>query len=187
MFKKMLLKFTAFDLVIIALLAAAGVATKPFVRVLAQLLTGTLIPNGAVAGVFYMLWIVLACCIVKKRGTAILFGLVQAILVVAFDMLGNRGPVGNLLVYVTPGIALDLIMLLFPLYVSGIIAAFCAGATANVAGSVIMSLVFMRLPMVPMLIAAVIAAVFGGLGGVLAFKIYQRVMLLKASGGGVGT
>ncbi|MDO9535035.1 MAG: hypothetical protein Q7J85_06810 [Bacillota bacterium] len=37
MVKKFLLKFSTFDFVIIALLSACGIATKPFVRLLAQI------------------------------------------------------------------------------------------------------------------------------------------------------
>ena len=110
MFKKFLVKFSTFDFVIIALLSACGIATKPFVRLLAQVFTGTFIPIGTVAGIFYMLWIVLACSIVKKRGTAILVGIVQCVLVEMFDMLGNRG-LANLLVYEVPALTLDIGML----------------------------------------------------------------------------
>ena len=102
MFGKFLAKYTTFDFMIIALLSACGIATKPFVRILAQIFTGSIIPVGTVAGIFYMLWIVLACTIVQKRGTAILVGIVQSVLVVVFDMLGNRG-LANLLVYVVRG------------------------------------------------------------------------------------
>lgn len=63
---KFLARFSTFDLVMIALLSAGGVAIKPFVRILAEVLAGTIIPSGTVAGVIYMLWIVLACSITKK-------------------------------------------------------------------------------------------------------------------------
>ena len=172
--KKLLRSFTTFDLVIIALLAACAIASKPFVRLLTQMLTGTLIPAGAVAGVFYMLWIVLACSITKKRGTAILMGIVQSLLVVIFDMLGNMG-LGNLLVYIVPGIILELGMLLFPRYVSSIFSGFTAGMLANVTGSFLKGLVFMRLPLAPLLISLGLAAISGGLGGVIGYKLYAMI------------
>jgi len=172
--KKFLGRFTTFDLVSIALLSACGIAAKPFVRLLTQMLTGTIIPAGAVAGIFYMLWIVLACGVTKKRGTAILVGIVQALLVVVFDMLGNMG-LGNLLVYILPGIVLELGMLLFPGYVSSVFSGFTAGMLANVTGSFLKGLVFMRLPLVPLLISLGLAAVSGGAGGVIGFKLYDMV------------
>ncbi len=171
MINKILAKYTTFDFVIIALLSACGIATKPFVRLLAQIFTGSLIPVGTIAGIFYMLWIVLACAIVKKRGTAILVGIVQSVLVVVFDMLGNRG-LANLLVYVVPGVTLELVMLFFPHYVSSLLSGFVAGGVANATGSLIMGLVFMRLPFIPLLVSLIGSSFFGGLGGIVGFKLY---------------
>ena len=174
MLRKLLKGFTTFDLVIIALLSAGGIATKPFVRLLTQIATGTLIPSGAVAGVIYMFWIVLACSITKKRGTAILVGIVQSMLVIVFDMLGNKG-VANLLVYIMPGIALELVMLFFPRYVGSVFSGFVAGMVANATGTLIMGLIFMRLPVIPLAISLGIASFFGGIGGVFGFSLF-RVM-----------
>ncbi|MDY6827097.1 MAG: ECF transporter S component [Bacillota bacterium] len=174
MFKKYLQHFTTTDLVIIALLSAGGIATKPFVRVLAQIFTGSLVPIGTVAGIFYMLWIVLACIIVNKRGTAILVGIVQSVLVVVFDMLGNRG-LANLLVYVVPGITLELVMFLFPHYVSSFVSSFMAGGVANATGSFIVSWLFMRLAPIPLIGAVAISYLFGGIGGLIAFKLHEII------------
>ncbi|MGM0653021.1 MAG: ECF transporter S component [Bacillota bacterium] len=174
MVSKFLQKFTTSDLVIIALLAAGGIATKPFVRALGQIFVGTIVPIGTIAGIFYMLWIVLACCIVQKRGTALLVGIVQSVLVIAFDMLGNRG-IANLLVYIAPVIVMELVMLLFPRYVSSFISSFTAGGVTNAAGSFIVSWVFMRLPLVPLLGSMVVSLFFGGFGGILAYKLYAVV------------
>jgi len=171
MFKKFLVRFSTFDFVIIALLSACGIATKPFVRLLAQVFTGTFIPIGTVAGIFYMLWIVLACSIVKKRGTAILVGIVQSVLVVVFDMLGNRG-LANLLVYVVPGITLEIAMLLFPHYVSSSLSGFLAGGVCNATGSLIVGWLFLRMPFIPLLGSLIVSFFFGGIGGFVAFKLF---------------
>lgn len=180
MMNKMLARYTSFDLVIIALLSACGIAIKPFVRLLTQVLTGTIIPAGAVAGVFYMLWIVLACCLTKKRGTAILVGTVQSLLVVVFDLLGNMG-LGNLLVYILPGVVLELGLLLFPGYVSSLPSAFLAGMLANMTGAFLKGLVFMRLPSVPLIASVGLAAVSGGFGGMIACKLYALIAGINRS------
>lgn len=185
MVKKALQHFTTSDLVIIALLSAGGIATKPFVRILAQIFTGSLVPVGTVAGIFYMLWIVLACCIVQKRGTAILVGIVQSVLVVAFDMLGNRG-LANLLVYVVPGITLEMVMLLFPRYVSNKISSFTAGGVANATGAIIVGWLFMRLPAIPLLGSTAVSLLFGGIGGVVAYKLYAIVRGFRMKAGEPG-
>ncbi|NLW07986.1 MAG: ECF transporter S component [Clostridia bacterium] len=180
MSKRYLMKFTTLDLVIITLLSACGVASKPFVRLLAQIFTGTLIPIGTLAGAIYMLWIVLACSMVKKRGTAILVGIVQAVLVVVFDMLGNRG-LANILVYVVPGIVLELGMLLFPAYVAGTFSAFVAGALANASGSAIVGVLFLRLHYIPLFASLFTSAVTGGIGGILAFRLFVILRKLKTA------
>lgn len=179
---KLLKKFTTFDLVMIALLSASGIAVKPFVRALTQVATGTIIPAGSVSGIIYMLWIVLACSITKKRGTAILVGIVQSILVIVFDMLGNRG-VGNLLVYIVPCIIMETAVLPFPNYVSSILSGFFAGMVLNITGSLIVSVVFMRLPLVPVLFGSGVAAVSGGIGGVVGFKLYDSMISMNKSSG----
>jgi len=185
MVKRFLLQFSTSDLVIIALLSAGGIATKPFVRALSQVLTGSLVPIGTVAGIFYMLWIVLACCIVQKRGTAVLVGIVQSVLVLAFDMLGNRG-LANLLVYIVPGITLELVMLLFPRYVSSLFSSFTAGGVANTTGAVIVGWLFMRLPFIPLLGSAAVSLLFGGFGGIIAYKLYAIVQGFRGKTAGSG-
>ena len=90
--KKFFIKFTVFDLVLIALVAALGIATKPVIVPLVHIITGPLfIPGGAVAGGFYMMWIVVGAGITGKRGTASLIALVQAIMVIAIGVFGTHG------------------------------------------------------------------------------------------------
>ena len=93
---------------------------------------------------------------------------------IVFDMLGNRG-LGNLLVYVVPGLALELIMLLFPRYVSTWFSALVAGGIANATGSLIVSWVFLRLPFIPLASSFLVSFFFGGIGGVLGYKLYAVV------------
>ena len=73
--QKMLDRFSLFDLIIIAMMEALGIAIKPVVVPLAHIITGPLfIPSGAVAGGFYMMWLVLGFGLTGKRGTAFLIG-----------------------------------------------------------------------------------------------------------------
>ncbi|GAG99538.1 unnamed protein product, partial [marine sediment metagenome] len=56
MVRKFLQRFSLFDLVIIAMVAALGIATKPVITPLVHIITGPLfIPGGAIAGGFYMM------------------------------------------------------------------------------------------------------------------------------------
>ena len=106
--QKFLDRFSLYDLIIVAMLAALGVVTKPIIVPLAHIITGPLfIPSGAVAGGFYMMWMVLGYGITGIRGTMTLIGLVQAILVMATGIVGSHG-VLSLLTYTAPGLLADL-------------------------------------------------------------------------------
>ena len=91
--KKISLKtFTSFDLVVIAIVSALGIALKPIIVPLVHIITGPLfIPGGAIAGGFYMLWIVLGIGYIKKFGTGTLIGIVQGILVIVTGAMGTHG------------------------------------------------------------------------------------------------
>ncbi|MCR5649089.1 MAG: ECF transporter S component, partial [Oscillospiraceae bacterium] len=81
--KKLLKRFTVRDLLIIAAMAALGIAIKPVVVPLAHLISSPLmIPGGAIAGGLYMMWIVVAFGLTGKHGAPTLTALVQAILVI---------------------------------------------------------------------------------------------------------
>ncbi|MDD3282826.1 MAG: ECF transporter S component, partial [Candidatus Cloacimonetes bacterium] len=66
----MLKKFSVKDLIIIAALAALGIAVKPLVGPFFKMISRPMgIPGGSFAGGFYMMWLVLAVVIVDKPFT----------------------------------------------------------------------------------------------------------------------
>ena len=82
--KRFLNSFKVHHLVIIAMMAGLGIAVKPLVVSLAHLITGPLfIPGGALAGGFYMMWLVLGAALLNRSGAATLIGLVQSVMVLA--------------------------------------------------------------------------------------------------------
>ena len=112
MLGKLIQKFTLFDLVLLALMACLGIATKPIIVPLTHIITGPLfVPGGVIAGGFYMLWIVLGAALVQKPGTATLIAIVQAIMVTATGIFGTHG-FFNIFTYILPGLAVDLVMLI---------------------------------------------------------------------------
>lgn len=166
-------KFSVFDLVVIAMVAALGIAMKPIIVPLIHILTGPLfIPGGAVAGGFYMMWIVVGAGFVGKRGTATLIAVVQAILVLAIGVFGTHG-VMSLITYSLPGIAVDLFLLITRQRCRNIISCFFAGMVANLVGTVLSNFVFFRLPLIPLLLTIGSGALSGGLGGLLAYSIIK--------------
>lgn len=172
-------RFTAFDFIVMALMAAIGVATKPFITALAHIITGPLmIPGGSVAGGFYMLFLVLGAAIVGKRGAALLIALVEALLVVVTGMLGSHGLV-SFITYLLPGLGVELLWLLIRHNGCCVVCCFLGGVIANLLGCFSVNLVFFRLPAVPLVIMLCTAALSGGLGGILAWNINK--LLLKGS------
>ncbi len=173
--QKFLDRFSLYDLIIIALLAALGIATKSIIVPLAHIITGPFfIPSGAVAGGFYMMWLVLGFGITGRRGTMTLIGLVQAILVIATGIVGSHGVI-SLLTYTMPGILADLGLFLIGHRVCCLPCSFLAGLLCNITGTIMVNLVYFRLPLIPLVLSLSIAALSGGLGGMLAFKILEQI------------
>ena len=167
--------FTTRDLVIIAVLAALGIAVKPVVVPLAHLVSAPLfIPAGALAGGLYMMWLVVGMGIVGKRGTATLIALVQALLVMLTGVVGSHGAL-SLISYTLPGIVMDLGLWLTGHRACCLRCCFLAGILANVTGTLMVSFVFFRLPPIPMALALCTAALSGGVGGVLAWEVIKAL------------
>lgn len=170
---KILQKFSVYDLVIIAVMAALGIAVKPIVVPLAHMISGPLmIPGGALAGGFYMMWLVAAYGITGKPGTASLTALIQALLVLFTGIVGSHGLM-SLFTYLAPGIAMDLVLLLINHRVCCRGCAAVAGAVANVTGTCCVNLIFFRAPGVYMILLLTISLLSGAVGGLLAWELIK--------------
>lgn len=174
-----LAKFSAFDLVIIAMMAALGVAVKPIVVSLVHIITGPLfMPGGSLAGGFYMMWLVLGAGLVNKRGTATMIGLVQSIMVIAIGVYGTHGII-SLLTYTLPGLTVDLLLWITRREPAEKLAMFMGGIGANLCGVILSNVVFFRLPLVPFLFSISAGALSGALGGLLAWLVAARFSKLN--------
>jgi len=180
--RKFFIRFTVFDLIIIALVAALGIATKPVIVPLVHMITGPLfIPGGAVAGGFYMMWIVIGAGITGKRGTTTLIALVQAIMVIAIGVFGTHG-IMSLVTYLIPGLAVDLFLIISRQNCRNIVSCFFAGMIANIAGTVMTNLIFFKLPWIPLLLTIAASALSGGLGGLLAHSLTKGFKKINIAG-----
>ncbi len=173
--KKFLNRFSMYELVIIALTSALGIAVKPIVVPLIHIITGPLfIPGGAAAGGFYMLWLVLGIGLTGKIGTGTLIGLIQALLVIVTGAYGSHGAI-SLITYTLPGVMVDIgSKLAGDKYFSATVF-FILGLLANVSGTFLSSLAFFRLPLIPLLLSLSAASLSGGLGGLIAYKIAKEI------------
>jgi len=173
LFQRAIRRFTVRELVLIAVMAALGIALKPIVVPFAHLVSAPLlIPGGALAGGLYMMWLVVAMGLTGKRGTATLVGVVQAILVLITGVAGSHGLM-SLLSYTLPGIVMDLGLFVMRHRVCCLTCAFVAGILANVTGTVVVNCIFFSLPLIPLLLSLAVAAFSGGLGGLLAWTLLK--------------
>jgi len=172
--KEFLNRFSIFDLILISLMACLGIATKPIIVPLAHMITGPLfIPGGVIAGGFYMMWIVMGAALVKKPGTATLIALVQAVVVMAAGFFGTHGFM-SLFTYILPGISVDLVLLAVKHRGCCLSCCFAAGIAANISGTLLVNLVFFRLPLIPLVLSLAVASLSGGIGGIIAHTVTRQ-------------
>lgn len=170
--------FTLIDYIIIAMMASLGIAIKVIVVPLAQIITGPLlIPGGVVAGGFYMLFLLLAESITGKRGAALLVALVQAIIVTVTGSMGSHGAV-SLLTYTLPGLAVDVLYFVIRHKACCATCCFVGGVVANIVGSFAVNIAIFNLSTVPMLLSLCVAALSGGLGGLVANSVAVNIRKL---------
>ena len=175
-FNRALQKFSVYDLVVISVMAALGVALKPIVVPLAHVVSAPFgIPAGSFAGGLYMMWLVVGFGITGKYGTGTLIGFVQACAVLLTGVTGSHG-IMTLVSYTLPGLIMDLGLFIIRHRVCCRPCAFFAGLLANVTGTLSVNAVFFQLPAVYLLLTTSVAALSGGIGGIIA---WQLLCLLK--------
>ncbi|MHA1185638.1 MAG: ECF transporter S component [Candidatus Heimdallarchaeota archaeon] len=167
-------RYSTFDLIMIAVLAALGLGTKQIVRPVIEIFTRILvIPGGAIAGGFYMLWLVLAKRFVPKFGSGIFFGIVQALVVLILPF-GSHG-IFTFITYSLPGLAIDIIELLNRKNKNAFLFSVIDGAAANVIGSVAVSIFIFDMPIEILLFVMLLAILSGNIGGVIAYLIMKQI------------
>ncbi|HCX60778.1 MAG: ECF transporter S component [Candidatus Cloacimonadales bacterium] len=170
----MLKGFSVKDLILIAALAALGIAIKPLVGPFFKLISRPMgIPGGSFAGGFYMMWLVLAIVIVQKPFTGIIFGIIQAFGILIFGIAGNHGAL-SLVSYTIPGLVADLVYLIFAKR-NHMVSQIFMCAYANGAGALISVYVMFRHPPLIMLIVLAMALVSGTVGGVISYGIHKSL------------
>lgn len=179
---KILQRFRIYDFVIIAIMAALGIAIKPVLVPLAHIISGPLmIPSGAFAGGLYMMWLVVGYGITGKPGTSTLIALIQAFLVMFTGVVGSHG-VMSLFTYLSPGIVMDLLLLLIGHRVCCRGCAVIAGAAANVTGTACVNIVFFQAPGAYLILILSIAVLSGGIGGLLAWELLKVLRKYNLTG-----
>ncbi|MGC9779221.1 MAG: ECF transporter S component [Candidatus Heimdallarchaeota archaeon] len=167
-------RYSTSDLIIIAIMAALGLGTKQIIRPIVSLVSQPLgIPGGAIVGGFYMLWLVLTKRLSPKFGSGFMFGLTQALVVMILPF-GSHG-IFTIITYSLPGLAVDLINLLFRSQADSVICSMIEGAVANFVGSLSVILLIFQLELEPTIFISLLALLTGNLGGILAYYIAKQV------------
>jgi hypothetical protein len=173
--QRSLKRFSVRELILIAAMAAAGIAVKPVIVPLAHLISRPLmIPGGALAGGLYMMWLVVAMGLTQKYGAGTLVGLIQAILVMVAGVSGSHG-IMSLISYTMPGIVMDLGLWIIRHRVCCRSCAFLAGILANATGAIMVNMIFFSLPLIPLLLSIMAASFSGGVGGLLAWQLLMAL------------
>ncbi len=163
-------RFTTIELVVIALLAALGIAVKPFVQPLIKLITATLkVPSGTIGGFIYMFWPVVAVAMTGKPGAATLLSFVQALIAYIIGF-GSHG-IANFPAYLLPGIVIDLTFLISGDRGSNYIVGAVAGALGNAVGVAFINLVLFRMPYVALIFTVIVGMISGAIGGLAAIFV----------------
>jgi ABC-type thiamin/hydroxymethylpyrimidine transport system permease subunit len=165
------------DLVIMTLFASLGLATKNIIHPLVATLTGPFyIPTGAVAGGVYMMWPVMAYGFVRKVGAATITSLTQAFISLLLPF-GNFGLL-SFVIYLAPGLVIDGFFLLSRH--KACCAACCIGAAAiaNAVGTILVGTLVLALPSFALLFLALVAAISGAMGGLIANMVLVRTQKL---------
>jgi len=176
----MLSRFRTVDLLYLAAFAALGLAIKPLVTPLVHIISAPLmIPGGSLAGGFYMMWLGMAVAVVRIPGAALLVGLVQAVVMLS-GFFGSHG-VASVLSYGLPGLAVEIVARFFRRR-EGLLPQTLFCIAANLAGTVVVALLVMRLTTIPALIALSSAVLSGLIGGGLAHHLLLRLKSLHILG-----
>jgi len=171
-------RFETKELILIALMAAMGLAIKPFVKTFTHLISSPLgIPGGTITGGFYMMWLTLSMALTRRFGSATLTGLIQGFVVLILGLFGSHGAL-SIFTYTFPGLIIDIVALVYKRYdkLDGQIL-YCI--IANLTGTWIVGLIIMKLPKAPFIIALSLSALSGAVGGILAYFLYRELKAFK--------
>lgn len=140
---KFLRRFHIFELMIIAMMAALGIAVKPYIKAVVQIVSGPLfIPGGALAGGIYLIWMLIGAGLIKKKpGTATLIALTQGIMVMITGIYGSHGMM-SIITYTLPGLMIDILYIIMKKMGDGVWECFFGGIVANLTGTFLSNLLF---------------------------------------------
>ena len=152
-------RFTLRELCLMTFLAVFGMLFKPLVSPAFNLITDFVrVPGGSMTAGFSLLFLVFAAARIRKPGTALLMGLVQAVMSLSMGISATAG----ILVFITytmPGAGIDLIL--------------CSGWFDRF--PLKLRMLYFRLPLTAFLLFYLLGILSGACGGVFAWHLSRRL------------
>ena len=175
---KLFTKYSSQDLLYIAIFSALGLSVKPIITPLIHLISSPLmIPGGSLAGGLYMMWLVLAIVIVKKPGAGFLVGFVQGVVMISIGFFGNHGAV-SIISYTLPGITAEIASFLLK-NKDNLFSQIMLCLFANISGTIVVTILIMRLALIPLIISLIAASISGMIGGIFSYSIYKKMIFYR--------
>ena len=166
------------DLILLALFADIGFAAKRLIAPFANVLTDFLRVPGGIGTAFSLMFLVIGACVIRRKGSAAVMGLVQCVLAMSLGMTGAMGmlsPLG----YILPGIMIDLIIAACTRYnVSLPVTMTAANAAGSAMAALTANFIVFRLRGAVLALYLLIGLISGGMCGLLAAVIFRRIRLL---------
>ena len=164
------------DVAIMIICCAAGVFAKKIINPFANVVTDSLHVPGGISTAISLMFLVIASGITKRRCSASMMGLAQAIMALA---LGSVGSMGFLLplAYVIPAVVIDLVMLIPGKGRASIrTKAFFANMISSVSAALFAEIVVFHLPLRPLTVYILLAALSGAIAGYLAGAVIHLIV-----------
>ena len=163
------------NLFFLILCGVTGVFIKHLINPIANTITTYLHIPGGISTAVSLMFLVLAATVSNKKWCATLMGAIQGFTALYIGMVGSMGILIPL-AYILPGISIDLIMLLpknkiFPMKMK----AFLANIFSSLTAALFANFLVFRLPISILSFYLAIAALSGGLCGLLAGFISKKM------------
>ncbi|MCH4886129.1 hypothetical protein EZV73_01050 [Acidaminobacter sp. JC074] len=157
------------DYVLISMIAALSIVTKPLIKTLSFSLTSMYgLPGGIIGGIFYMMWLSLVYRVTGKRYSVILLSILQGFLAMA--ILGID--ITKALIFIPSGLAADFVFMTFR--GNKTLVNMLAGGCANIVGTICMYFLLFNAGQGVLTIGILIAGISGALSGLVTSILVTR-------------
>ncbi len=166
------------DLILLAFFADIGFVSKRVIAPFANVFTDFLRVPGGIGTAFSLMFIVIGTYLIQRKGSATVMSLVQCILAMSLGMTGAMGML-SVIGYIMPGIIIDIMIILcLGCHTSMPLSMILANAAGSVAAALTANFIVFRLRGAVLALYLLIGLISGGICGLLATVIYNRIKSL---------